>query len=218
MDRVRWAGDNSLLPRREILHLERNLPPSALSPGGCGAQRGREGCAGGLLGSEPGQTGRQSPHCGSTLAVPLYLTGTLLPHGRESGNTSGMLGRKLGSVPAAHPPCGCTCTPAMASTVPMPGTRAGVSWRVLPDPDGRWPPTAQQLPSLHTDGRMIQVGCGEVPRRGAVKAQLWEKPVPGSVERAGSRSGSRARGDGTACMPQPITAALGKLAAWQALA
>lgn len=52
---MRWAGDNSLLLRREILHLEKNLPPFTLSPGACRARRGREGCAGGLLSYEPEQ-------------------------------------------------------------------------------------------------------------------------------------------------------------------
>lgn len=36
IDRVRQAGDNSLLLRREILHLERNLTPSTLSLRGAG--------------------------------------------------------------------------------------------------------------------------------------------------------------------------------------
>lgn len=47
---------------------------------------------------------------------------------------------------------------------------------------------------------------------------FWEKAVPGSAERAGSQGGWRADGEGMACVPQPITAVLGKLAAWQALA
>lgn len=121
-------------------------------------------------------------------------------------------------MPAAHPTCSCMCTPAMASTVPILGPHAGVSWRVLPDPDCHWPPTAQQLPSLHTGGRVILAECGKMPRQDAVHAPLWEKAVPGSAERAGSQSGWRAHGEGIACVPQPITAVLGKLAAWQALA
>lgn len=43
IDCVRQAGDNSLLLRRKIFHLERNLLPSALSPGGCRAPEGQGG-------------------------------------------------------------------------------------------------------------------------------------------------------------------------------
>lgn len=161
-DRVRWAGDNSLLLKREILHLEKNLRRSALSPGGCRARRGREGCAGGLLSCEPAQAGQAAPLLGEGAQGAAVPGWDPLPHRCESGCTGGMLGRKLGLVPAAHPPCSSTRPPAMASTIPMLGTRAGVIWKVLPDPNDHQPPTAQQFPSLHMGGRVILAGCGAV--------------------------------------------------------
>lgn len=61
-------------------------------------------------------------------------------------------------VPGAHPPCSCTCPPVMVSTVPVLGTHAGVSWKVLPDPNDHQPPTVPN-PAYEWEGDPGRVWC-----------------------------------------------------------
>lgn len=66
--------------------------------------------------------GRQHHSLGRAPTALPYLHGSLCPRD-TSPDSDRMLGRKLGLVPAAHPPCSCTCTPTTASTVPYAGCR-----------------------------------------------------------------------------------------------